>query len=223
MRTLAFLILLCPLWQVSQAQTDSVRVWNKWCSSKDTMILFDGANNMIQVYSPSLKPAQITLKAADNTLRIGKPEIKGDTISVLAMPHPSHNKPMKLLVQNAKTKKVLKTVTFYSEEVPDPVARVGTIQASEALQKDILKQTTLKVVFPKSWYNYPYTVKQYIFKIHHEKGGATIPVNGAFLTKEILAQIKDAPAGTIMEFTDIKASCPECVTKSLGDVRLKMK
>lgn len=223
MRILIFLILVCSLSHVSLAQTDSMRVWNKWCSSKDTMVLFDGANNMIQVYSPTLKPTQMTLKAADNSLRMGKPEIIGDTISVLAMPHPSRNKPMRLLVQNSKTKKTIKTVNFYSDDVPPPVARVGTIQASEAWQKDILKQTALKVIFPKSLYSYPYTVKQYIFKIHHEKGGATIPVNGAFLTKEILAQIKDAPAGTIMEFTDIKASCPECVIKSLADLRLKIK
>ena len=223
MRTITALILLSLYGPLSSAQTDDVRVWNKWCSSRDTMLLFDGANNMIQVYSHTLKPAQITLKPADGSLRIGKPEIKGDTISVLAMPHPSRNKPMKLLVQNAKTKKVIRTITFYGEEVPTPVARVGTIQTPEALQKDILKQTALKVVFPNSLYSYPYTVKQYIFKIKHAKGSATIPVNGCYLTREILTQIKDAPPGTLIEFTDIKASCPECVTKSLADVKLKMK
>ncbi len=223
MRSISIFILLCLQWQLSLAQTDSVRVWNKWCANKDSMVLYEEANNTIQVYSPTLKPAQMTLKAADGSLRMGKPEIKGDTIAVLAMPHPSRNKPMKLLVLNAKTKKVIKTVSFYSEEVPTPVAHVGAIQTSEALQKDILKQTALKVAFPRSLYSYPYTVKQYIFKIHHAKGGATIPVNGGFITREILTQIKDAPSGTIMEFTDIKASCPECVTKSLGDVKLKIK
>jgi len=223
MRRIPILMLLCLQWQCLFAQTDSVRVWNKWCSSRDTMLLFDEANNMIQVYSPTLKPAQMILKPADGSLRIGKPEIKSDTISVLAMPHPSRNKPMRLLVQNSKTKKVIKTVCFYSNEVPAPIARVGTIQTGEALQKDILKQTALKVVFPNSLYSYPYTVKQYIFKIHHAKGGSTIPVNGCYLTREILTQIKDAPPGTIMEFTDIKASCPECVTKALGDVRVKIK
>ena len=97
MRTITALILLSLYGPLSSAQTDDVRIWNKWCSSRDTMLLFDGANNMIQVYSPTLKPAQITLKPADGSLRIGKPEIKGDTISVLAMPHPSRNKPMKPL------------------------------------------------------------------------------------------------------------------------------
>lgn len=223
MRPLTATILACLLWYCSAAQTDSVRVWNKWCSSKDTMLLFEEANNMIQLCSRTLKPSQISLKAADNTLRIGKPEIKGDTLSVLAMPYPAGNKPMKLLVTNSKTKKTIKTICFYSDEVPEPVARLGTISTTEALQKDILKQTALKVTFPNCLYAYPYTVRQYIFKIHHAKGGATIPVNGGYLTKDILAQIKDAPVGTLLEFTNIKASCPECVTKELPDVRVKIK
>ncbi len=204
-------------------QADSVRVWNKWCSSKDTLLLFAGANNTIQVCSHTLKPSEMVLKPVDKTLRIGKPEVKGDTISVLAMPYPSHNKPMRLAVLNAKTKKVIKTVDFYSDEVPAPVARVGNIQTSEAVRKDILAQNSLKVAFPKSLYSYPYTIKQYIFKIHTPKGGATIPVNGFYLTRDILAQIKDAPAGTIMEFTDIKATCPECATRDLPDIKLKVK
>ena len=186
------------------------------------MVLFTAANNTIQVCSHTLKPSEILLKP-DKTLRIGKPEIKGDTISVLAMPYPSHNKPMRLSVLNSKTKKVIKIVDFYSDEVPLPVARVGNIQTTEALRKDILAQNSLKVAFPKSLYSYPYTIKQYIFKIQTPKGGATIPVNGFFLTKDILAQIKEAPADTVMEFTEIKATCPECATRDLPAIKLKIK
>jgi hypothetical protein len=216
-------ILLCVAGLRAFAQTDSVHVWNKWCSSRDTMLLFEAANNTIQVCCRALKPSEIILKPVDKTLRIGKPEVKGDTISVLAMPYPSRNKPMRLAVLNAKTKKTLRTVDFYSDEVPAPVARVGNIQTSEALRKDILAQNSLKVAFPKSLYSYPYTVKQYIFKVHTPAGSATVPVNGFYLTKSILAQIKDAPAGTILEFTDIKATCPECATRDLGDMKLKIK
>ncbi len=205
------------------AQADSVHVWNKWCSSKDSMLLFTAANNNIQVYSRTLKPSEILLKPVDKTLRIGKPEAKGDTISVLAMPYPSRNKPMRLAVLNSKTKKLIRNVDFYCDEVPPPVARVGNIQTAEALRKDILLQNSLKVAFPKSLYNYPYTIKQYIFKIHTPKGGATIPVNGFYLTRDILTQIKDAPEGTIMEFSEIKATCPECATRDLGNIKLKIK
>ena len=212
----------CMMGIAVYAQADSVRVWNKWCSNKDTMLLFTAANNTIQLYSRTLKPSEILLKP-DKTLRIGKPEVKGDTISVLAMPYPSHNKPMRLAILNSKTKKVIRNVDFYCDEVPSPVARVGNIQTAEALQKDILAQNSLKVAFPGSLYNYPYTIKHYIFKIHTPKGGATIPVNGFYLTRDILTQIKDAPAGTVMEFTDIKATCPECATRDLGNIKLKVK
>ena len=222
MKLLITAIILCTGLS-AYAQADSVRVWNKWCSSKDTLLLFAAANNTIQVCSHTLKPSEMVLKPVDKTLRIGKPEVRGDTISVLAMPYPSRNKPMRLSVLNARTKKVIKTVDFYSDEVPAPVARVGNIQTTEALRKDILAQNSLKVAFPRSLYSYPYTIKQYIFKMHTTKGGATIPVNGFYLTRDILAQIKDAPAGTIMEFTDIKATCPECATRTLGDIKLKVK
>ena len=110
MKQVTWLFFFCLYAAGSSAQTDSVRVWNKWCSSKDTMLLFDGANNTIQIYSHTLKPADLLIKPADKTLRIGKPEVKGDTISVLAMPYPSHNKPMRLLVLHAKTKKAIKNV-----------------------------------------------------------------------------------------------------------------
>ncbi len=223
MKQLTFLISLFCIPFQGFAQTDSVRVWNKWCSSRDTMLLFSAANNTIQVCSHTLKPSEIILKPVDKTLRIGKPELKGDTISVLAMPYPSRNKPMRLAVLNAKTKKVIKTVDFYSDEVPAPVARVGNIQTTEALRKDILAQNSLKVAFPRSLYSYPYTIKQYIFKMHTAKGAATVPVNGFYLTRDILTQIKDAPEGTVIEFTDIKATCPECATRDLPNIRMKVK
>ncbi len=223
MTRLIISLLFCGSWITASAQADSVHVRNKWCSSRDTMVLFTEANNTIQIWSHALKPSEILLKPVDKTLRIGKPDVKGDTISVLAMPYPSRNKPMRLAVLNAKTKKVIKTVDFYSDEVPAPVARGGNIQTGEAQRKDILAQNSLKVAFPRSLYSYPYTIKQYIFKIHTPKGGATIPVNGYYLTRDILTQIKDAPAGTVMEFTDIKATCPECATRVLGDIKLKIK
>lgn len=205
------------------AQNDSIYACNKWCASKDTMLLFNAANNLIQVYSNYLKPSEMVLRPLDKTLRIGKPEIKGDTISVLAMPYHAGNKPMRLAILNSKTKKTLRTVNFNSDDVPAPVARLGKIQANEALRKDILAQQALKVTFPKSLYNYPYVIKQYTFNIHHAKGGTTIPVNGFYLTKHMQDEIKSAPEGTMVEFTNIKATCQECVTRDLPDVKVKIK
>ena len=223
MRHCLLFILLCCLSGYASAQTDSIYVYNKWCASKDTMLLFNGENNVIQVYSKTIRPSQLLLKTLDKTLRIGKPEVKGDTISVLAMPYHPNGKPMRLAILNSHTRKVLKTVNFYSDDVPKPIARIGNLQTTEALQKDILAQTMVKVVFPKSLYNYPFTVKQFTFSIHHAKGGATIPVNGCYLTRHILDEIKAAPAGTVMEFTGIKATCPECVTRDLPDLKIKIK
>jgi len=207
----------------SYAQADSIYVWNKWCARKDTMLLFTTANNLIQIYSPSLKPADIKLKSLDNSLRIGNPETKGDTTVVMAMPYPDKGKKMRLAVMYKKTGKIIKTIDFTSDDVPSLEARVGVIKTTEALRKDILSQMTLKVVFPNSLYSYPYSIRQYTFKVQHEKGSATINVNGFFLTKEVLQQIKDVPAGTILQFTNIKATCPECAVRTLDDINLKVR
>ena len=223
MKLLVIFILLFSLSISVYAQNDSIYICNKWCASRDTLLLFNAENNIIQVYSKTIKPSDIVLKPLDKTLRIGKPEIKGDTTSVLAMPYHPNGKPMRLSILNRKTKRVIKTVNFYSDDVPAPVARLGKIQTGEALRKDMLAQTALNVVFPKSLYNYPFTIKQYTFSIHHAKGGATIPVNGFYLTKHMLDEIKTAPAGTVVEFTGIKATCPECVTRDLGDIKIKIK
>ena len=223
MQRLVIFILFCTISATAYAQNDSIYISNKWCASKDTLLLFNAENNIIQVYSKTLKPSDIILKPLDKTLRIGKPEIKGDTTSVLAMPYHPNNKPMRLTILNSKTKRVIKTVSFYSEDVPTPIARLGKIQTNEALRKDIIAQQALKVVFPRSLYNYPFTIKQYTFNIHHAKGGATIPVNGYYLTKHMLDEITAAPSGTIVEFTGIKATCPECVTRDLPDIKVKIK
>jgi hypothetical protein len=205
------------------AQTDSVRVWNKWCARKDTMLLFTAANNVIEVYSPTLKPADIKLKSLDNSLRIGTPDTKGDTLLAMAMPYPNKGKKMRLAIMYKKTGKTIKTIEFNSDNVPPLVARVGTIKTPEAPRATILAQTSLKLAFPNSLYSYPYAIKQFTFKAHYDKGGAVINVNGVLLTKDIFQQIKDAPAGTIVEFTGIKATCPECAMRTLDDIKLKIK
>lgn len=223
MKQLIILILLLTGCATAYAQADSLYVWNKWCARKDTMLLFTGGNNVIQVYSKTRKPADIKLKCLDKGMRIGTPEIKGDTLSVMAMPFPARGAKMRLAILDKRTSKEIKTISFYCDSIPRLIARVGTIQASEAAKKDILTQTMLKAVFPRSLYSYPYGIKQYTFKVSTAKGSAVLPVKGFFLTKDVLGEINNAPPGTVVEFTDIKATCPECATRSLPDLKLKIK
>ena len=223
MMRLIFIILLMAGWQNIYAQADGIQIWNKWCSRKDTLLLFNTGNNLIQIYSPTIKATDLKVKSLDMGLRIANPEIKGDTLTVIAMPFPAKGKRMRLAVLNKKTSREIKTVSFNSDDIQPLQARVGNIQGAEAQRRDILSQQILKLAFPKSLYCYPYSIKEYTFKISSAKGAATIHVNGIFLTKDILQQIKDAPSGTIMEFADIKVTCPECATRTLESLKLKIK
>ncbi len=219
------IILICILLSYTHvnAQPDTIYVWNKWCSRKDTMLLFNSGNNLIQITSAAFKPADIKLKSLDVSLRIGTAEAKGDTTTVLAMPYPAKGKNMRLAILNKKTNKTIKIINFTSDEIPELIAHVGTIQASEAARKDILSQLTLRTSFPKSLYSYPYHIKSYTFKISTPKGNATINAKGFFMTQEMFQQIKDAPAGTVIDFTNIQATCPECATRTLPDITLKIR
>jgi len=219
---LVFFLLLLSASLNCHAQAD-VQVWNKWCAKKDTLLLFNGGNNVIQIYCPSIKPADIKLKSLDKALRIGLPEIKGDTLVVMAMPFPDKGKNMRLAIQYKKNSREIKTVSFVSDSIPQPTAMVGNLRGAEATKKDILVQTGLRVFFPGSLYSYPYTVKQYTFKIAMPNEIATIPVRGNFLGKDILAEINKAPAGTMINFTDIKATCPDCATRAVPDIKMKIR
>ncbi len=170
-----------------------------------------------------MKPTEYKLKSLDKSLRIGQPEIKDDTMSVLAMPYVSKSAQMRLAILNAKTSKVIKTVSFTADNIPPLVARLGNIQKDESFKKTILSQTKLRVVFPNSLYSYPYTIKQYTFKAPTPKGIASIVVNSFFLNTLVLKEINDAAEGTVIEFTNITVTCPECATRILPDLKLKIK
>jgi hypothetical protein len=223
MRYIPVVIILFLFALQTQAQTDSFYVWNKWCARKDTLLLFNGGNNTISVYSNKLKPSEYKLKSLDRSLRIGSAEIHGDTMSVLAMPYPVKNKQMRLAILNARTLKVIKTVNFTSDSLPKPKASIGKIQLGESYKKTILTQTKLRVYFPNSLYSYPYTIKQYTFRCSTPKGNANIVVNSFFLNTLVLKEISEAPEGTVLEFTNIKALCPECAMRTLDDVHVKIK
>lgn len=222
MRKLFIFLLFALLTVESYGQDDGVRVWNKWCARRDTLLLFAAANNVIEVYSPTIKPADIQIKSLDRSLRVGTQEIKNDTLEAMAMPYPEKGKNMRLAITNKRTRKVIKTVNFTCDKVPTLVARVGNITATEAPKKEILAQMVLRAYFPNSLYSYPYRIKQYTYHLHTDSVNATISVPSYFLTKDILETIKGAPPGTVVEFSDIKATCPECATRALDNLKLKI-
>ncbi len=223
MKRLLFFILFFSSSAASFAQADSIHVWNKWCARKDTMLLFTLGNNVIQVCSREFKPTEIKLKSLDASLRIGSPEIKGDTLSVLAMPYSNKAKKMRLAILNKKTSKQIKVVEFTCDSIPKPVAQIGKVTGKEISRSNLLAQTAMKAVFPNSLYSYPYSIRQYTFRVSTPKGSAKIPVVGVFITKDVLQQIKDAPVGTVVEFDEIKATCPECAVRTLEDLKIKIK
>lgn len=204
-------------------QKDSLYVWNQWCARRDTLLLFDGGNNTIRVYAEGRKPNTIKLKSLDKSLLIGKPEIVGDTVSVLAMPYPKKAKQMRLAILDAKTLRTIKVLNLSADSIPQPIARIGNIQGNESYKKVILSQTKLRVEFPNSLYNYPYTVKQYTLKAKTPKKNVNVVVNSFFLSMLTLKEINDAPDSTMLEFTNIKVSCPECATRVIDDVHLKIR
>jgi GldM C-terminal domain len=203
-------------------QADTVFIWNKWCSRNDTLLLFMGSYNMIQVHSPTIKADAIMLKSLDKTLRLGTPEINKDTLSVLAMPYTTE-KPMKLAVINSRTGKVLNTVFFTADEVPQPAARLGNLKDTNETKINILSQVRLKVFFPNSFYSYPYHVKSYTFKTKVNNTDVSIPVRGNMITRDVEAAIRQTTMHSVLEFTDIKVTCPECVTKEISPIHITVK
>ncbi len=200
------------------AQTDSITVWNKWCARVDTPLLFPTANNLIMVHSSTLKPSELNIKSLDNALKIGGPELRHDTLAFMAMPYPKYGKRMRLEISNKKTRKVLKTVNFSAESVPQPVARLGSISGAEAKRNDVLAATVLRVAFNNSMYAYPYRVKQYTLKSRIAGRDILIPVKSALITPEVANILSVAPVGAYIEFIDIKATCPDCEERSLPNI-----
>ena len=212
--------LLC-LVATTYAQKDTVMVWNQWCERQDTAVLFLAANNTISVYTPGTKAGDLVLKSLDKTLKISSQEIVADTLLVLAMPY-TLEKPMRLAISSKKTGKVLKTVYFNGATVPVPNARLGRLKDTLVPKVNVLAQVGLRVYFPNSLYSYPYHVTQYTFKTSYDKVNVSIQVKGGLISRDVEQAIKAAPVGAVLNFTDIKATCPECVTRSIPDYRVKL-
>jgi|GEM_PF-716453 len=206
-------------------QNDSIYVWNKWCARKDTLLLFNSGNNMIKVYCRSMKPREYKLRSLDRSLRIGTPTVKGDTMSVLAMPYPDKSRQMRLAIVSTKTYKTIKILDFSADDIPQPIARVGNIEGPEVTKKMLMKHTGLKVIFPNSLYAYPYVVTGYTLTdstVKRVKKPLTVRTHK--MVTAVMKAINEAvPDSSYLHFTNITAICPECATRELPDFKLKLK
>jgi hypothetical protein len=207
----------------AMAQAPAFKVWNKWCADPDTLLLFPTGNNLIQIKCIGVHPQDLVVKSLDNALKIGLPEIKADTLSIMAMPYPKYGPRMRLAITDKKTKKVLSTVLFYGEKEPAPIARIGTIAADRVTKKELTDAGRLNVVFPESKYAYPYRIKSFTFKTRVSGKDVVLERKGGTFGTELLQIVRDAPEGTFLEFTNIKAICPECSERELHPIKLWIK
>ena len=219
-------VLICLIFLVvsssSFEQKDSCYIWNKWCAQRDTLLLFTASYNVIEVYCTGMKPDEFYLKSIDKTLKISDEEVVGDTLTMLAMPY-STDKPMRLAIVNRRNNKTIKTVAFQGADVPLPRARLGHVKEYEVPKVNILAQVGLKVYFPNSLYDYPYRVKEFVLKTRIDKADVAINVKGSLINQEAEQAISKTPEGAVLEFTDIKATCPDCVTRTLDNFAIKIK
>ena len=204
------------------AQKDSFYVWNHWCASRDTLLLFTESYNMIEVYNPNLKPDEYYLKSLDKTLKISGEDRAGDTLTMLAMPYTT-DKPMRLAIIRKSNNKPIKTILFYGAAVPVPKAKLGHLKDYEVPKVNAMAQVGLNVVFPNSLYSYPYRVISFSLKTHYDKADVKLTTKGHLLNRDMQDALTKTPEGTVIAFSDIKVTCPDCVTKQLDDLLIKLK
>lgn len=225
MRKISLLILLLIITGNVVYAADSVKVHvrNKWCSNKDTIFVYDGGFNEIQVFGKDIKATDVRLRSLSGKLKLGDVEVKRDTAAAMAMPTESEGD-MTLQVVSKKTGAVLKEVALYAAPLPEPRAKVGEkIRGGIVDKKALLDETCLFVYYPNSSYCYPYKITGYTFKA--KKGNVPMQkeVVGFFIPTDIKQLIKDLPENGAAEFTDIIAVCPECYEKRLKDIKILVK
>lgn len=200
-----------------------VVVRNKWCNHKDSVFVYDGGFNLIQVYGKDIKAGEVRIRSQNGNLRIGETELKGDTAQAIAMPK-EIDEPMKLTVVNKKTGALIKELTVYGDKLPEPRARLGNKVAGGVVDKKaVLDESYIRVYYPNSYYCYPYKVLRYTFK--SKKGNVPMEkeVVGFDIPTDIKMLIKALPANGVAEFTDIMAVCPECYEKKLKNIKIVIK
>jgi len=209
--------LLCSI--MTYGKGDSIMVRNLYCAKADSLVLFMEGNNLIQIYAPGIGAANLKIKSLDRALRVGDIKVKGDTLTALAMPYAS-GKRLRLIIADKKTNKLYKEVSFMGASIPMPKAKIGSLKDSVVAKKELLNQDNVQMIFPNSLYNYPYRIQKYTFKAQYKDKNISIPVQGLFIPIEIKKAIKELPPNTVVSFTDITATCPDCVGRQLGDIKI---
>jgi hypothetical protein len=227
MRKYVLLVLLILSGHILYAADDSVKVnvnvRNKWCNNKDTLIVFDGGFNLIQVFGKDIDPKDVRLHSSSSKLRLGDIEIKKDTAQAMAMPMESEGN-YKLTITSKKTGKILREIAVYADALPEPRAQLGVkIKGGTAEKKAILNESYLKVYYLNSSYNYPCKITRFTFKA--KKGNIPMikEVTGNEVPTDVKQLIKDTAPPGMIEFTNITAVCPECYDKTLKDLKIVVK
>lgn len=221
------LVLLVLSGHILYAADDSVKinanvnVRNKWCSSKDSIFVFEGGFNLIQVYGKDVDPKDIRLRSSSGRFKVGDIEVKKDTAQAMVMPMEREGT-YKLSVLSRKTGKILKEVTIYADSLSAPRASLGKIKGGLQEKKAILTESYLRIYYPNA-YNYPCKIVSYSFK--GKKGNIPMgkDVKGFEVGSDIKQLIKDIKAPDVIEFTNITAVCPECYDKTLKDLKIMVK
>jgi hypothetical protein len=218
-------ILLIFAGPTTYAAGDSTKliVRNKWCNHQDTVFVYEGGFNTIQVYGKDVSAKEVRLRSLTSKLKIGETEVKGDTAQAIVMPT-EIEEPMKLAVVNKRTGQVLREITLYGEKLPEPRARLGNKIAGGIVDKKaVLDESYLRVYYPNSNYCYPYKILRYTFKA--KKGNVPMEqdVTGFEISTDIKALIKNLPVNGVAEFIDIMAVCPECYEKKLKNIKIVIK
>ncbi len=225
MRKFVLFILLLLAGNILYAADDSLKinVRNKWCSNKDTIIVYEGGFNLIQVYGKDIDPKDVRLRSSSGKLKLGDIEIKGDTANAMAMPMENDGN-YTLSVVDRKSGRTVKEVKVYADKLPEPRAQLGNkVKGGLVDKKDLLEQDYVRVYYLNSSYCYPYKILGYTFKA--KKGNVPMQkeVAGHNIPTDIKMLMKDLPKNGVAEFTDILAVCPECYEKKLKDIKIVIK
>ena len=224
MKKIVLLIALIVTGNILYA-ADSLRVTvrNKWCNNKDSIIVYEGGFNTIQVFGKDVNPKDVRLRSSSGKLKLGDVETKKDTAIAMAMPMESEGH-FKLTVTDRKTGRVLKEVDVYADKLPEPRAQLGhSVRGGYVDKKLVLDENSVRVYYPNSSYCYPYNVLSYTFRAKQGNMPMEKQVAGHHIPTDIKMLIKEQPTNGRVDFTDIIAVCPECYEKKLKDLKIVIK
>ena len=118
------------------------------------------------------------------------------------------------------------TRTYEIKKIGNPISQLGDIADTTATIQQILENPKLIVVIPDCYYDHRYRV--FYFRVTFLKAtGDTLRTfdrtNGNQLTKAQTKTISDLKTGDKIEFTEITATCPNCVNRRLSPLTIMIK